>query len=89
MGSILRINLRNAHTETAGHSRKEEQTPAPMNGPTSPPLPSAGETMTSSPFLRACRRQPTDVTPIWLMRQAGRYMAEYRELRARVPFLEL
>jgi uroporphyrinogen decarboxylase len=45
--------------------------------------------MTSSLFLRACRRQPTDVTPIWLMRQAGRYMAEYRELRARVPFLEL
>jgi len=42
-----------------------------------------------SRFLKACRREPVDVTPIWLMRQAGRYMKEYRELRARVPFLEL
>ncbi|WP_169977845.1 uroporphyrinogen decarboxylase [Tautonia rosea] len=40
-------------------------------------------------FLKACRREPTDVTPIWLMRQAGRYMADYRELRSRVSFLEL
>ncbi len=40
-------------------------------------------------FLRACRREPTDVTPIWLMRQAGRYMAEYREVRAQVSFLDL
>ena len=42
-----------------------------------------------SPFLRACRREPTDVTPIWLMRQAGRYMPEYRAVRAKVGFLEL
>src|SRR5262249_23736011 len=41
------------------------------------------------PFLRACRRQPTEITPIWLMRQAGRYMPEYRAVRSRVPFLEL
>ena len=43
----------------------------------------------NSPFLRACRREPVDVTPVWLMRQAGRYMAEYREVRARVSFLDL
>ena len=43
----------------------------------------------NSRFMKACRREPTDATPIWLMRQAGRYMKEYRELRARVPFLEL
>lgn len=42
-----------------------------------------------SPFMRACRREPTPYTPIWLMRQAGRYMREYREVRARVGFLEL
>ena len=42
-----------------------------------------------SPFMKACRREPTDVTPIWLMRQAGRYMSDYRELRAKVSFLEL
>ncbi len=42
-----------------------------------------------SPFLKACRGEPCDVTPIWLMRQAGRYMAEYREVRSKTSFLEL
>jgi uroporphyrinogen decarboxylase len=42
-----------------------------------------------SAFLRACRREPAPYTPIWLMRQAGRYMREYREVRARQSFLEL
>jgi uroporphyrinogen decarboxylase len=42
-----------------------------------------------SRFLKACRREPVDATPVWLMRQAGRYMKDYRELRARVPFLDL
>ena len=42
-----------------------------------------------SPFLKACRGEPTEVTPVWLMRQAGRYMAEYRSVRSRVGFLEL
>jgi len=41
------------------------------------------------PFMRACRRQPCDRTPIWLMRQAGRYMREYRDVREKVGFLEL
>ncbi len=40
-------------------------------------------------FLSACRRQPTPRTPIWLMRQAGRYQPEYRAIRAKNSFLEL
>ena len=40
-------------------------------------------------FLRAARRQPTPYTPVWLMRQAGRYMPSYRAIRARYAFLEL
>ncbi len=39
--------------------------------------------------MRACRHEPTSVTPIWLMRQAGRYLPEYREIRAKTTFLEL
>jgi uroporphyrinogen decarboxylase len=42
-----------------------------------------------TPFMKACRREATPYTPVWLMRQAGRYMQEYRELRARVPFIEM
>lgn len=43
----------------------------------------------NSAFLKACRREPTDFTPVWLMRQAGRYMKEYRDVRAKTTFLEL
>ena len=41
------------------------------------------------PFLKACHRQPTPYTPIWLMRQAGRYLKEYRALRKKYSFLEM
>jgi uroporphyrinogen decarboxylase len=42
-----------------------------------------------TPFLAACRCEPAPHTPIWVMRQAGRYLPEYRQVRERVDFLTL
>ncbi|MFG0332441.1 MAG: uroporphyrinogen decarboxylase [Maioricimonas sp. JB049] len=42
-----------------------------------------------SRFMRAARCEPTDTTPIWIMRQAGRYLPEYMSVRKQVPFLDL
>jgi uroporphyrinogen decarboxylase len=47
------------------------------------------DALLDSVFMRACRRETVPYTPIWLMRQAGRYMQEYRNVRARTSFLEL
>src|SRR5689334_3857549 len=40
-------------------------------------------------LISASRRQPVTRTPVWMMRQAGRYLKEYREIRRKVSFLEL
>ncbi len=54
-----------------------------------PPALDPNDPAFQSPFLKACRREPVPHTPIWLMRQAGRYMPEYRAVREKVGFLEL
>lgn len=47
------------------------------------------DTLTEHPFLKACRREAAAYTPVWLMRQAGRYLPEYRRVRDRFSFLDL
>jgi uroporphyrinogen decarboxylase len=66
------------YIEAVSKAERAKRSAAPAEGP-----------WHDSRFMKACRREAVDATPVWLMRQAGRYMKEYRELRARVPFLEL
>ncbi len=47
------------------------------------------EALHNSRFLKAARCEPTDTTPVWIMRQAGRYLPEYRQVRDQVTFIEL
>ncbi|MBA3402756.1 MAG: uroporphyrinogen decarboxylase, partial [Actinobacteria bacterium] len=51
--------------------------------------PAEADTEPTSPFLRACKGLPAERTPVWLLRQAGRYMPEYRALREQHSMLDL
>jgi uroporphyrinogen decarboxylase len=54
-----------------------------------PAASSAEERLHNSRLMRAARCEPTDTTPVWIMRQAGRYLPEYMEVRSKVTFIEL
>ncbi len=54
-----------------------------------PTAKTVGHPSDKSLFMRTCRSEPTERTPVWLMRQAGRYMAEYRTVREQQSFLDL
>ncbi|MGH7738739.1 MAG: uroporphyrinogen decarboxylase [bacterium] len=51
--------------------------------------PTGPDPLPESLFLKACRQEPTARTPLWIMRQAGRYLPQYRAVRSKVSFLEL
>ena len=84
MGHLVREAAQRAEELIARKQRIHQMLSGPSSDPTDTQAP-----WYDSPFLKACRREPTDVTPVWMMRQAGRYMAEYREVRAKTTFLEL
>jgi uroporphyrinogen decarboxylase len=78
--SILIANRADTHRIEAGATPNPRR-PAISNAPQSP--------LAGHPMLKACRREAAPYTPIWLMRQAGRYMPEYRRVRERHGFLEM
>lgn len=84
MGPLVRA----AAADAKRVRERKQRTSITMSGPASDPQDTQAPWY-NSPFMRACRREPTEVTPVWLMRQAGRYMQEYREVRAKTTFLEL
>jgi len=71
--------------DTNHWQRVDMRWPGDQSRPIRDPSPDARR----STFLKACRGEATDYTPIWLMRQAGRFQRAYRQLRSKVSFLEL
>src|SRR5712692_7344860 len=72
----------------AGEASGAMREPARDGGGCKPP-PSRAGGLREHPMLAACRREAAPYTPIWLMRQAGRYMPEYRRVREQHSFLDM
>jgi len=90
LGHLIKEAAQRAHTILAA---KRAQ-PSPIEVIVPPHKKPLAENLARSPrwdhpFMKACRCEPTPYTPIWLMRQAGRYMPEYRKIRAAHEFLEM
>ena len=79
--AVDRLARKRATISTPSSHSEATRSPAVASDPAAP--------WHDSPFLRACRRESVPYTPVWLMRQAGRYMAEYRAVRERTTFLDL
>lgn len=77
------------HAAKAAHEVLERKRRIAKLSTLAPPNETTAKPYDQSAFMKACRREATDYTPVWLMRQAGRYMAEYRKVRAKLSFLEL
>jgi uroporphyrinogen decarboxylase len=75
---ILR-HKRSQKVEVVEVRRQGELTPVKLDS----------SSLATHPLMQACRRAPTPYTPIWLMRQAGRYLPQYKRVRDRHPFLEM
>ena len=95
MGSLIKGLVRHSekilHRKRLAHTAGVDTTAwrrVDMIWPEEDPA-AAEQKLQQSAFLKACRREPTDYTPIWLMRQAGRFQRAYRDIRAKVPFIEL
>jgi len=83
------LEKKRTEAETEGRAAWDRVSAVARLSPVGPGAVAQLNRLESSVFMRACRRHEVDYTPIWLMRQAGRYMPEYREIRARRSFLEL
>jgi uroporphyrinogen decarboxylase len=86
MGQLVQAAAEQAATL---RRRKNEVAKVLEKLPQRPPETDRSAPWYDSPMMKACRREPAERTPVWLMRQAGRYMAEYRAVREKTTFLEL